>query len=280
MCPQDHSPLTTQRGNPQFQTFTASGSRAARSGGPRTAAGKRRASLNSLKNGLCPPWVTRDLRARGEDVARFAGLHRELIAWLRPESARTRVMVESLAEAWWEKLRRVRSWVGAGTPDTTEADRRIDDLLQRFVGGWSLPHRKWRSTLDSNFGRRLAGPAALRRALEALLPSLGGKPATKKKIQGRARWRLEGTRPERDRSAAETRNAVQLAADARLPAPIAPPVSDAALVDLLAHLMTLPETPAGHDRPTKQGFGETHPVRAELRALLAELAKAPPKTGG
>jgi hypothetical protein len=157
----------------------------ARSGGPRTVAGKRRSSVNSLRRGLCPPWVARDLRVRGEDAARFARLHRELIAWLQPDSARTRVIVETLAEVWWEKLRRVRNWVGAGAADTSEVDHRIDDLLFRFAIGWGTGRRKWRHRLESVFGRTLSGPGELRQAMQARLLSLGGKAPARK----RPSWR-------------------------------------------------------------------------------------------
>ncbi len=97
--------------------------------GPRSARGKRRSSLNRLKRGLCPGWVAQELRARGEDPEEFRRLHRDRIGWLGPDEARTRLVVKMLAEAWWEKMRRVRGWVGAGTPDTREIDSRLDKLL-------------------------------------------------------------------------------------------------------------------------------------------------------
>ncbi len=77
--------------------------------GPRTTRGKRRSSLNRLKRGLCPGWILHELRMRGEDPEAFRRLHRDLIGWLGPDEARSRV-VEMLAEASWEKLRRVRGW--------------------------------------------------------------------------------------------------------------------------------------------------------------------------
>ncbi len=148
--------------------------------GPRTAAGKRRSSLNRLKKGLCPFWVMRDLAARREDPEAFRRLHRELIAWLGPVDARTRVIVETLAEVWWEKLRRKRNWVGAGAPDTGEIDRRIDDLLQRFVQGVRPRNRKWRYRMEQSLGAGLRGPAVVRFRLEQRLPSLGGKPPARR----------------------------------------------------------------------------------------------------
>jgi len=176
---------------PEFPA--AKGRHNARSRGPRTPAGKRRSSLNRLKRGLCPPWVMRDLLARGEDPERFRHLHRELIAWLQPDDARTRVVVETLAETWWEKRRRMRNWVGAGAPDTREADNRVDDLLQRFVGGMRVRNRKWRYRLESVFGPALYAPSILRRRMEERLPSLGGKAPARKRLSWRARLRREGT---------------------------------------------------------------------------------------
>lgn len=143
--------------------------------GPRTAAGKRRSSLNRLKKGLCPPWVMRDLMVRREDPEAFRRLHRELIAWLAPVDARTGVIVETLAEVWWEKLRRKRNWVGAGLPDTGDIDSRIDDLIQRFVHGVRLRHRKWRYRMEQSLGADLYGPAVVRARLEGRLVALGGK---------------------------------------------------------------------------------------------------------
>jgi hypothetical protein len=149
--------------------------------GPRTARGKRRASLNGVRRGLCPPWVARDLLARGEDVKAFARLHRNLIAWLGPEDARTRVVVEGVAEAWWEKLRFARNWVGSGAPDTSSLDARIEELLGRYVWGMRARHRKWRYRINQALGRGVYSPKTLRVRLEERLPALGGKPAPKRR---------------------------------------------------------------------------------------------------
>jgi hypothetical protein len=143
-----------------------------RSGGPRTAAGRRRSALNRAQRGLCPGWVRQDLARRGEDPREFIRLHRDLRGWLGPEDARTRVVVESLAEAWWEKVRRRRDWVGTGPPDTREIDAHIDDLLQRFVWGMGYRNRKWRYRLTEAFGP-VPGPKHLRLQIEARVPALG-----------------------------------------------------------------------------------------------------------
>jgi hypothetical protein len=159
--------------------------------------------------------VVRDLRARGEDVARFASLHRELIAWLRPGNPRMRVIVQTLAETWWEKLRRIRNWVGAGSPDTAEIDARINELLELFVVGRGFGNRKWRHRLESAFGRKLPGPGLLRQTMEARLPSLGGKPPARERLS--CRKRLENRRLELESRhlEAEAWNTARLRARAR-----------------------------------------------------------------
>lgn len=155
--------------------------RRGRSTGPRTARGKRRSSLNRLKRGLCPGWVQHELRARGEDPDGFRRLHLDLIGYLGPDEPRGRVVVESLAEAWWEKMRRARNWVGAGPCDTAEIDARIDDLLQRFAWSQQRARRKWRYRLESALGRGVSGPAVLRRRLESQVPALGGSPPPRRR---------------------------------------------------------------------------------------------------
>ncbi len=172
--------------------------------GPRTSRGKRRSSLNRLKRGLCPGWVEQELRARAEDPEAFRRLHRDLMGWLGPEDARSRVVVETLAEAWWEKMRRVRNWVAAGAPDTREDDARIDDLLQRFVWALRCRHRKWRCRLESAFGKGLSGPAILRQRMEARIPALGGKPPARRRSAGRDSGRDDSYRRDPWRDFEET----------------------------------------------------------------------------
>ncbi len=146
--------------------------------GPRSLHGKRRSSLNRLKRGLCPGWVEQQLRARGEDPEAFRRLHRDLIGCLGPEHARERVIVEGLAETWWEKMRRLRNWVGLGLCDTHEIDARLDDQLQRFAWAMRFRNRKWRWRLESALGKGLYGPSLMRKRMEARLPVLGGKRAS------------------------------------------------------------------------------------------------------
>jgi len=195
--------------------------------------------------------VAGDLRARGEDVARFAALHRELIAWLRPGNPRTRVIVETLAEAWWEKLRRTRNWVGAGKPDTTVIDARIDELLGRFVLGRGFGNRKWRHRLEWTFGRKLPGPSLLRQTMEARLPSLGGKPPARARLSWRKRLENRRLELEGRHLEAEAWKTARLAAGVR---------KSGALT-------------GGHRNRT-DGYGTDREV-ALLLALLAELERTP-----
>ncbi len=157
--------------------------------GPRTARGKRRSSLNRMTRGLCPGWVAQELRARGESPEDFRKLHRDLIGYLRPGDARSRVIVESLAEAWWQKMRRLRSWVGVSPCDTKDIDAQIDDLLQRLVWAAQYRHRMWRYRLESEMGKGLYGPAVIRIRLESWVPALGGKPSARPPYAGRDLWR-------------------------------------------------------------------------------------------
>jgi hypothetical protein len=158
--------------------------------GPRTARGKRRSALNRLKRGLCPGWVEQQLQARGENPEDFRQLHRDLMGHLRPDDARSRVIVETLAETWWEKMRLLRGWVGAGRCDTKEIDARIDNLVQRLVWAMQHRHRKWRSRLESELGKGLYGAAVVRIRLESLVRVLGGKPPARRAVpQGRDRIR-------------------------------------------------------------------------------------------
>jgi len=158
--------------------------------GPRSTRGKRRSSLNRVTRSLVPDRVAKDLRARGENPEEFRRLHRDLIGWLAPDGARSHVLVETVAEAWWEKIRQRRNWVGpvgSESRDCKEIDARIDDLLQRFVWAQRLEHRQWRNRLESVLGKGLTGPAALRKRIEARVPLLGGNPPKRQRSTPRLR---------------------------------------------------------------------------------------------
>src|SRR5208282_6169176 len=87
---------------------------AQKSTGPRTAAGKRRAALNSQRRGLAPPEIERQLQGRGENPHDFRGLHRDLVALFPPQEASDESAVRVLAET--RSLRSGQAVVGEGSP--------------------------------------------------------------------------------------------------------------------------------------------------------------------
>ncbi len=87
---------------------------AQRSTGPRTAAGKRRAALNSHRRGLAPPEIERQLQDRGENPHDFRRLYRDLVALFPPHEASDETAVRVLAET--RSLRSGKSVVGEGSP--------------------------------------------------------------------------------------------------------------------------------------------------------------------
>src|SRR5208282_4701268 len=107
---------------------------AQKSTGPRTAAGKRRAALNSQRRGLAPPEFERQLQERGENPQHFRGLYRDLVALFPPHEASDETAVRVLAERWWEKARRLRDCAGEGKPVTRDLDAKIDPLLLFLAG--------------------------------------------------------------------------------------------------------------------------------------------------
>ena len=70
---------------------------AQRSTGPRTAAGKRRASRNALKHGLCAPYACLD----GECAATYATFVREVEEELQPRTPLKRSLVPHIANLMW-----------------------------------------------------------------------------------------------------------------------------------------------------------------------------------
>ena len=126
---------------------------AQKSTGPRTAAGKRRAALNSQRRGLAPPEIERQLQERGENPHDFRGLHRDLVALFPPHEASDETAVRVLAETWWEKARRLRDWVRDGKPVTRDLardlDAKIDQLILFLVNKRMERHEKWHVRLTA-----------------------------------------------------------------------------------------------------------------------------------
>ncbi len=169
---------------------------ALKSTGPRTRAGKHRASLNGRTQGLCPQQLERELRARGEDLGEFRRLHRDLIAIFRPQDVAAIGVVEGLARTWWEKARRIRHWVAAGPPLTKDLDTRLEELLLFLVHVLRQRHEWWRHRLISVLGQSLQSPEDVRRQIESRLFIFGAR-------RGKRKYPREAPREEQLKEFAE-----------------------------------------------------------------------------
>jgi hypothetical protein len=85
---------------------------ARRSTGPRTPAGKRRASLNALTHGLRARALGQTMRELGESPQDYARLHLALLSSFQPANAVEAKLVEDLARLWWKKDRADRAQLG------------------------------------------------------------------------------------------------------------------------------------------------------------------------
>jgi len=149
---------------------------ALKSTGPKTAAGKRRVSLNTLRAGLCSPELERELRARGEEPRDFRRMHRDLIALFRPGNQGEKDGVEAMALAWWKKARRIRGWVGAGEPKCDDLDNLLEALIHLLVLTQRADHRWWKARLSAVLGPGLSSPKEVRLRIERRLLAFGGRP--------------------------------------------------------------------------------------------------------
>ena len=149
---------------------------ALKSTGPRTKAGKYRSALNRQSRRLVPQPLERELRARGEDPREFCRLHRDLVALFRPTDRAASAAVAMLAHGWWQKARRIRQWVGAGTAPCLELDTRIEGLLVLVIDQLRSRHQHWMRLLGEALGSPIGSPADVRRRIEAQLRLFGGKP--------------------------------------------------------------------------------------------------------
>lgn len=152
---------------------------AQKSTGPKTKAGKRRVALNARRRGFAPPEIERQLRARGEDPRDFRRLHRDVAALFPPQDVTGEAAVRLLAMTWWEKARRIRNWVAAGSAPTDDLDAKIEELLLYLVNVQRERHGRWRVRLEEVLGPRLGGPADARRKIERRLFAFGATKATR-----------------------------------------------------------------------------------------------------
>lgn len=164
---------------PSASQIAANRRNAQKSTGPRTAAGKRRAALNSRQRNLCPEEMELELRDRGEDPRDFRRLHRDLISIFQPHDPATFRTVELMAQAWWEKSRRIRRWEAAEPPPCQDLDARIEEMLRCTVQLLRQRHEWWRHRLLSVLGT-VGSPAEVRCQIESRLFVFGAKPGRRK----------------------------------------------------------------------------------------------------
>jgi hypothetical protein len=147
---------------------------AQKSTGPRTAAGKFRSSLNSLKRELCPFVRERMIEFWGEDVREYRRLHRDLINLLLPRDLYLAERVAELAEACWEKVCALRApaWRGFREDRVREAEERIEEELALLILALRGQSRQWRYRLECDLGATFNSDAQLRERIEARLPVL------------------------------------------------------------------------------------------------------------
>ena len=98
---------------PRKQTLTAASIAARRrnalkSTGPRTAMGKSRVALNSVRHGVTAPYFRSNLLDIGESMERFKPLVRTLFAVLRPPNRLALTRMLRYANLLWCQHRRVR----------------------------------------------------------------------------------------------------------------------------------------------------------------------------
>jgi len=102
---------------------------ALKSTGPRTADGKRRSSLNALKQGLGAESFHEVMRSLGENPREFEQLHQDLIGSCQPANALEAKLVEDLARLWWKKARAERAQAGV---QIQQVDRLQVQRLREF----------------------------------------------------------------------------------------------------------------------------------------------------
>ncbi|HMD99215.1 MAG TPA: hypothetical protein VKM93_18050 [Terriglobia bacterium] len=179
---------------------------AQKSTGPRTAAGKRRAALNSQRRGLAPPEIERQLQGRGENPDDFRRLHRDLVALFPPQEASDETAVRVLAETWWEKARRLRDWAGEGKPVTRDLardlDAKIDQLILFLVNKRMERHEKWHVRLTAVLGQGPGRVAVSTVATRAARSSAGCSPSARRSslegiqnVRRRRRREISSSRP-------------------------------------------------------------------------------------
>ena len=137
----------------------ASRANAARSTGPRTAAGKRRSAQNALRHGL----LARAPVLENESRCGFDEMLRQYTKYFAPRNAAEKIAVEQMCSAVW---RRRRLWsleretlnldlAGQTSPDELERTVNAFDPLTRNSPQFLLLSR-YETSIDNTFHRSLA----------------------------------------------------------------------------------------------------------------------------
>jgi hypothetical protein len=115
--------------------------RARKSTGPRSWAGKQRASLNALKDGLHARAVWASMRALDEDPREFVSLRDALLESFRPANAAQMLLVEDLALLRWKKRRNQRAQDGLLRQNLEKLEmERLRRNLELEQEGCEAPH--------------------------------------------------------------------------------------------------------------------------------------------
>lgn len=158
---------------------------AQKSTGPRTPAGKRRASLNSLKWPLWPARMRATVAKSGAPPREYRRLTRDLTALLDPCDAHLNHLVCYLVHHWW--LKAIQVGIMRRHPrvrlDTTGLDQCLEFDLASFADGLSFYSRKWLHRLEKSLGARVESFADLRAKIESRL-------ATFQDGRSEAEWNL------------------------------------------------------------------------------------------
>ncbi len=144
--------------------LAANQANAQKSTGPKTLAGKVRASLNSFKHGAYARNESRRreiMLKRGQDPGEYEELHQELVDSWQPEDAMQAMVVKTITDRTWDKLELRRAWLDAqlGTLESAHAQAQRRQLAARrwlgsqpIYGGLCVAHDspdKFKQILDS-----------------------------------------------------------------------------------------------------------------------------------
>ncbi len=164
--------------------------------GPRTAAGRNRASLNNLRHGLYSDRWVETMPAFGEDPKDFERLVEDLLREWRPRTAAGARLVRQLGVLYWklERLGRAEAAMAAGSLEKRESERKWLHIATRGVeldNAYEAGADKGLSGLPDSpmkFRRMLRGLGRIRAALRRrdrhadylgmLVEIYGDRPAT------------------------------------------------------------------------------------------------------